>query len=293
MNHRFFFVVGAAKAGTTSVHEYLKQHPEVFVHDSKDIACFFCEQYGLPLTLGEFRTLMCPLGMEAQFKVYGDICASYLSDPKCADRIATTFPEARILVILRDPAERAFSLYQWMVREGLEHAPSFENALELESNRLDRQMKGSDLIAGSKDDYLYFHTGLYSRQLQRFFDRFPREHILIMKYDDLRDHPAEFMKDIYSFLGVSTAFVPSFKIHNRARLPASAGLQYFCRRKLARIAPASAVRLLMSLNLRANQMLARKLELNTATRAALVAKYGDDIRVTERMTGLSLCAWRK
>lgn len=286
MSIPLFFVVGAAKAGTTSVYHYLKQHPEVHVHPYKDVACYFCERYGMPITPDEFSKLMIP-NDGRQVLTAGDVCSDYLTDPQAARRIAQSFPHAKIIIILRNPADRAYSLYQWMTREGYEYLTDFRDALEAEPERLARQLKSPDLISPTKDAYLYFNSGLYSRQIQRYLDYFHRDQVLILSYDDLRVNGVTFMQRIYAFLGVCDNFIPEIRIHNRAGQPWSIRYQYFCRRWLTRVLPNKLIPFLMWLN----PMKRTKVRLDTSLRKQLSQKYSDDIKATSAMTGLNLQSW--
>lgn len=284
---RSFFVVGTAKAGTTSIHYYLEQHPEIYVHPYKDIACYFCAQYGMPVTFKEFLGFMFPEGRS--FKVSGDVCSDYLFEPNSAREISEKFPKANIIAILRNPADRAFSLYRWMVREGYEYLPTFEEALAAEEERISRKCKGSDLISPSKQGYLYLSSGYYSHQVRRYLDHFPRHNVLFMKYDDLLADPLLFVRRIYSFLDVDPSFAPRLEVLNKGRWPISIAFQYFCRRKLARVLPNRIVFPLLWLN----QRRSRGARLDPVTRRQLIEKYTEDIRKTADLTGLDLSDWLK
>jgi hypothetical protein len=201
--------------------------------------------------------------------------------------MAALFPDAKILIVLRNPSDRAFSLYQWMVREGYEYMPTFEKALAAEEERMSRKLKGADLVSPSKQAYLYFRSGLYSAQIMRFFDQFPRERVLVLKYENLAHDPLTFMRRIYLFLGVDPDFVPKMKVHNLGNWPLSPGFQYFCRRRLMRFLPNSAVALLM----KPNMLVPKKMTLDPKLRADLLTRYAADIKATEEITGLDLKSW--
>ena len=285
MSTPIFFVVGAAKAGTTSVYHYLKQHPEIHLHPFKDEACYFCERYGMPITLDEFRDLMTPKNSQALAS--GDVCSAYLADPAAAEEIAQAYPDAKIIMILRNPVDRAYSLYQWMTCAGYEYLPSFRDALEQERDRLARKLKGPELITRCKRIYLYFQSGLYSRQVQRYLERFPRERILILRYDDLQRDGVAFMQGIYAFLGVRADFVPTIRIHNRAARPWSIRYAYFCRRWLTRFLPGKLIPFLMRLN----PVRPATIPLDNELRTRLLRRYAGDIRSTAALTGLDIQSW--
>lgn len=283
-----FFVAGAAKAGTTSIYHYLGAHPDIYVHPNKDVACYFCEHYGMPKVLKQFTDMLIPEGRN--YKAYGDVCSAYLNEPNAAKDISSLFPEAKIIIILRDPVARAISLYKWMAREGYEYL-GFADALEAEEERLSRDCKGDDLITGYKRDYLYFSTGLYCEQVKRFMDHFRRDQILVARYDDLQNDSLKLMREIYSFLGVAPDFTPDVtKKHNEGRMPLSTGFQYFCKRTLSRKLPLSWIRFLMRLNIALSTD--RSQFFDPELQRAIREKYRQDITKTEELTGLDLSKWR-
>lgn len=281
-NVRVFFLVGAAKAGTTTVYHCLRQHPEIYIQPHKDVACYFCERHGLPLSFEEFERLL--FDRRGDAAIVGDVCSDYLADPFAARKIARAFAAAKILIVLRNPADRAFSLYLWMIREGYEYLPSFGEALAAERLRLVRQLKDPALILLCKNDYLYFHSGLYSEQVRRYLEHFPREQILITLYDELRADPVAFMQRIYAFLGVRSNFISEIRSHNRSQYLWPVRYPYFCRRWLARVLPSTVVQFLIDLG--PKRLLTRALD--EGLRAELMARYAADIKRTAQFTGLKL-----
>jgi hypothetical protein len=211
-----FFVVGASKSGTSSLNEYLEQHPDVRMIKYKDIACFFCSDYGMPISLDEYKAMLFP--SDRDYKATGDCCHTYLTDPQSAEWIHSEFPNAKIIVILRNPADRAFSQYHWLVANGYEYAETFETALEMEAGRFLRNVrKQPELVQGYRENYLYFRTGLYSRQVARYLEVFPRENILFVKFDDLKKDGQQVLADIFSFIEVDSDFVPSLTVYNKRK----------------------------------------------------------------------------
>lgn len=280
-----FFVVGAAKAGTTSIYHYLKQHPDIYLHSYKDIACFFCEHYGMALSLGEFKELL--HGPGTQYCAVGDVCSDYLTDPGAAPGIAQVFPNAKIIISLRNPVDRAFSLYLWMVRQGYEFLDTFEKALAAEPKRLARKLKGPELISPSKKAYLYFNSGLYSEQVKRFYHHFPKQNIMVVRFDDLVDQPHKVCQMMYSFLGAEADFSPQINIYNLRGAPYSIRLQYSIRRYLYRIIPNRLIPILIRLN----SCNCSGLVLAPKIRKNMIRDYLEDMHETEKITGLNLTNW--
>ncbi len=133
MNKPNFFIVGAAKSGTTSMWWYLKQHRQVFMPNdelNKEPA-FFSDKSSM--SLEEYLKLF--EAAEEQHKVIGEVSTAYLVDPKSARRIKEFNPEAKILILLRNPVDRAYALYNWMVQEGYEYCLSFRKALKIRKEK--------------------------------------------------------------------------------------------------------------------------------------------------------------
>ena len=202
-----FVVVGAPKAGTTSLYNYLKGHPDVFLPHRKELLFFDSSFHkGLPW-------------YERYFKHYrgekaaGDISPTYMSNPFVPKRMRRTIPDAKIVFILRDPVERAYSHYWDLVGWG--SSASFKETLRAPT----MYKRGHGYI---EFDILDF--GLYSLHIKRFLDHFPAEQCGFFLYDDLRDRPQEFLNGILRFIGVSERPLPltERKFHtcrvNRSRL---------------------------------------------------------------------------
>lgn len=286
MNDRkVFFVVGASKSGTSSVNKYLEQHPDINMVKYKDVACYFCGDYGMPITFDEYKEMLFP---DSLYKVTGDCCHAYLTDEHSAGWIHTEFPGSKIIIILRNPADRAFSLYHWMVAHGYEFAETFEEALDIENDRFVRNVrKQANLIQGYKENYLYFRSGFYSKQVKRYLDIFPRENILFLRFDDLKNDTAGVVQNIYAFLGVEAMTPAALHVYNKRTEPYSIKTQYFIRRYLGRVLPEKLINQVLKWNLRSGVRNIFKSE----TRDCLIAKYAEDIKDTQKLTGLDLSIW--
>ena len=131
-------------------------------------------------------------------RIYGEKTTNYLESPLACERIARDLPGVRLVFILRDPVERAYSNYLWSRQNALETEPSFLRALEMEAERerdYPPQWKFSR-------PYSYFSRGLYVQHLQRFFDLFPREHIVVLKTEDAMHDARAVASRLHEFLGV-------------------------------------------------------------------------------------------
>lgn len=192
------FIVGAAKAGTTSLHHYLGQHPQVFMsawkepHHFADIAIDPRQSHMMRRYADEhaYRALFAGAGNRP---VIGEASPSYLWDPGAAARIRARVPDARIIVLLRDPVQRAFSHYWMDVREGL------QSQAPLAAFRDDHALPGKRW--GGKG-HLYVELGLYARQLARYCEAFPRAQIRVYLFDELQSQPQAVLADLAAFLDI-------------------------------------------------------------------------------------------
>jgi hypothetical protein len=182
-----FLIIGAAKAGTNALYHYLRQHPQVYMSPWKEPKFFAFESEA---DLG-FR-------------------AANLYVEKSPARIKALIPDARLIAVLRNPVDRAFSSYQHLVRDDLEPL-DFGAALDAEPQRIAEHYA-----------YLYRYTdlGFYSEQLDRYEKSFPESQLCVLLYDDLRSDPEGTCRRIFSFLGVDEHFVPDMSgEYNRSGVP--------------------------------------------------------------------------
>jgi len=261
-------------------------HPEIHMCPKKDIACYFCRDYGLPLTFEEYYGMLFPSG---DYKISGDCCHAYLTDEKSAEWIKDKFPQAKIIMILRNPADKAFSQYHWLVSHGYEYIETFEEALTEEDNRFQRNAwKDHCLIQGYPPNYLYYRSGLYSEQIDRYKECFSDENILYLTYDELKEKPQEMLQNIASFLDISPDFeMPEYRVFNKRKGVRSIKFQYFLVRKFSKILPMKIVRFLMRLN----SIEGDRIVFQAETRRVLLQRFKKDVEETSRITGLDLSHW--
>jgi hypothetical protein len=299
--HPNFFLVGASRSGTTSLWDYLRQHPDIHMPTSlagKEPS-FFCdltppwaENYR---TYEQYLTLFANAGRS---KAIGDASTSYLAAPESARRIAERYPDARIIVILRNPVERAYSLYRFLCYWGEESATTFEQALAREPERLGDEafQRRVQLLYYC---FLYYHSGLYSSQLERYFSLFSRERVHVVLYDDLKKDALGVARGLYRFVGVDSDFEPDIAVHNQSEYPCSVRLQrLLCRswhahplrpkqplrrRDRLHIPVAVGINVLLG-RYRSNRMAPR-------TRRALTARFRGDVEKTAALIGRSLDSW--
>jgi hypothetical protein len=181
-----FVVIGAMRSGSTSLYKYLQDHPQIFM-PRKEIH-FFDRKWdrGLEWYLTRFE------GYAGQPAV-GEATPTYLAEPVALDRMAAVIPQARLIVILRNPADRAYSHY-WMERIRERESRSFEEVVAAE-------------IAGLPGASDYLARGRYLPQLEQVCTRFPRSRLHVALLDDLRDQPRTTYARVCRFLGVDDGYV--------------------------------------------------------------------------------------
>jgi hypothetical protein len=286
-----FLIVGAAKAGTTSLYEYLRQHPSVFMSENKE-PCYFIEnRYGVE-TLDDYLNLFNGARPD---QARGESSTAYLSCPESAEWIRSTLGPIKIIVMLRNPARRAFSLYGWMAREGYEHATTFAEGLALEEKRrADRVF--CENPSQFLEDYMYFSTGLYAAQVKRYFDHFDRGSVLVLLFEEFVKAPATACRTVFEFLGVDKDFAPLLERHNEGALPRSIKVQYFLRnshRLVPWLRPGRVRQAITELGLNLNiRMGPRKnAVMSEGVYQPLMSRYDADIRALETLLGRDLSLW--
>lgn len=212
MNKPNFFILGAAKSGTTSLYYYLKQHPEIFMSPVKEPS-FFCWPFQVVKNPVEYFQLFAKDGNRP---IRGEASHVYLTHPDSPPMLSLLFPDAKFVVILRNPADRAYSLYHYMRMMGYEYIFSFEKALEIEEKRFNSK-RFQKRCPHYFYNYLYFRSGLYAQQLQRYFSRFKMEQFHILSLEHLKINPLQTLKEIFRFLEVLEDFAPEIEMHNRSR----------------------------------------------------------------------------
>ena len=205
-----FLIIGALKGGTTSLHRYLSEHPAVYCSTRKEVHYF-----SLTYPLGErwylshfpLRTHAAATRLKHGARLaVGEATPAYLFDPRSPLRVHAFDPRMKLIVVLRDPVERAYSHFQ-MERETRDETRSFEDALAWEETELtpelDRWVADHDYesplpLFGRS----YVARGCYAEHLERWLALFPREQLLVLMSDDLRDDPGNALSKAERFLGV-------------------------------------------------------------------------------------------
>ena len=172
-----FFIVGAAKCGTTSLVHYLKQHPEVYFSPVKEPAHFIKDapsEYAYP----EFERYLSLFKKAGDAKAIGEASTGYLFDEGAAVRIYNKFPSAKIIIILRNPSEMVFSFWRYEQVCGYEDK-TFEYVISEEGRRYRNSKEFKDECRKWWANYAYMDRGLYFEQVKRYVDVFGRDKVKI------------------------------------------------------------------------------------------------------------------
>jgi hypothetical protein len=236
-----FLIIGAQKAGTTSLYAYLAAHRDVRPAGRKEVHYFDLGfTAGAELGEGWYRSMF-PLrgGLALDRRragrpvVTGEASPYYLFHPVAPQRAAALVPDARLLVLVRDPVERAWSHYRHEVAAGREPL-DFAAALDAEAGRL--AGADADLAQGVDSPaarhhrrHAYVGRGLYAHQLRAWLACYPREQVHVMVAEELFATPEPVWRAAVEFLGLAPAPPPSFEVHNPGR---DDGMDPACRERL-------------------------------------------------------------
>lgn len=238
-----FLIVGAAKSGTSALWHYLKQHPEVYMVARKHTRFFAYDvEYpdfsglapkdpGSPYSVVDLEDYHALFDGVTEEKAVGEISWTYLYRPEAPGRIhgytREYAPEMKLIVILRHPADRAYSHYRQNFKAGREPITDFVRALEEEETRV---------RDGWWPEFHYIQVGLYFAQLKRYLDLFDRSRVKIYLHEDFESDPKGFLRDVLRFLEVDDTFTPeAFVRYNSAGMPRNRALHLFLQKlKVAR-----------------------------------------------------------
>jgi hypothetical protein len=306
-----FFIVGAPKAGTTSLYHYLGQHPQIYMSPIKEPNFFAAEIReenfephlrpgvardarrlraflsgpmrhqrfgGIVESWEDYVRLFANAGSESAL---GEASACYLWSHTAAERIAHRIPHAKILVMLRHPVDRAYSDYLQNLGNGVVRWTFREH---IQRNLDHRSGKFSV-------HYPFLELGFYSAQLGRYLERFERN-VWIGFYEDFKSGPRAVLRDIFRFLGVGPEFSPDMaRRHLEAQVPRIPAIPWLKRtgvwRAAASVTPAH-LRPLIRRKLMRNPGSTR---MDPADRRFLLDFYREDVRSLSTLLGRNLDAW--
>lgn len=281
-----WILIGAAKAGTTALYHYLRQHPRIFLspvvkephYFNAGSSAAFLGDFTPPVRTPEDYARLFEPALAGQ--AIGEISPFYLCDPEAAERIHRALPRVKLAAVLRQPADRAFSHYSMYVRNGHE-TRSFEQAINGPDTGVRRRYKG---------------LGFYHAQLKPYFDLFGKDRLRIYLYEDFVSDPRAMMADFCGFIGVDPDFHPDIsERHNHSGMPRSRGLDLFLKRPHAVkdwlrpfVPKAWRGRIVNTMR---RQNLAPQPPMRPETRARLTEEYRTDIQSLSNLIDRDLNTW--
>ncbi len=204
-----FMIIGTQRGGTTSLYNYLLAHPQIAAATKKEVHFFDRHfQHGIPWYRAQFPSLIQgDMGetIGRQGVITGEASPYYLFHPHAPARAALVVPKTKLIVLLRNPVDRAYSHYYHNIKRRYETL-SFEEALAQEETRT--RDEGQRLAADphyfsyNHKHYTYLARGMYADQLQRWMNSFPQEQFFILKSEDFYATPDRKLKEIFLFLGL-------------------------------------------------------------------------------------------
>lgn len=220
-----FIIIGAQKAGTTSLYRYLTAHPciaPIYVKEPHYFDIYFYK--GLSWYRSHF-----PMMLERYYArsvarhdlMTGEASPYYLFHPRAAQRVAKTLPRVKLIVLLRNPVDRAYSQYQHQARQPGVEPLSFEDALDVEEERLageeEKIVQDPKYSSFNHRHYSYCGRSRYVEQLPRWMNLFPQEQLLILNSEELFANPATTVKQTLAFLNLPAEVNSTYKPFNEAR----------------------------------------------------------------------------
>lgn len=285
-----FIIVGAPKAGTTSLYHYLSEHPQVFMSEPKEVNFFSkaeIEAQGLYYQDFKVKDLS---GYEKLFdgsldkKAIGEGSVSYLFYPKTPRKIKDAIPDVKIIILLRNPLERGYSHYLMDFRLGLVNLTYDEIVFKRKKH------KNLDLYYQQ-----YVELGLYYEQVKRYLEIFGKTQVKIYFQEKLRTDSDKVIQDLYEYLEIDKSFLPNMsQEHNAYSMPKNSLIQkvyssHTIRRILSKIFPSSAKERLLT----AFFERVKKPELTPETKKHLLSIYEPDIKNLEGLLNCDLSRWYK
>lgn len=294
-----FMIIGAARTGTSSLYEYMRQHPDIFFSPIKEPMFFAFEGAKMDFrgpgddkeinrkTVTDVAAYQALFAGAATQKAIGEASANYLYSDQAAARIKHYVPAAKMIAVLRNPVERAYSSFLYTIRDGRETLRDFSQALDQENKRIADHWEHI---------WHYAQMGFYSQQLQRYYDLFDKNNIRVYLNEEMKKDAPGLLKDVFGFLEVDDSFMPDTSVsYNEGGVPKRKLLNAvltrpsIVKRLLRPLMPAAAMKYYTQLkhgNL-------DKPPLDTDVRARLVALYRDDVMRLQDLIGKDLSSWLK
>ena len=278
-----FFILGAGRSGTTTLAAVLRDHPDIFMATPKEPTFFSAP----------FQVVRDPIRYAHLFEgasnsaAVGEASHAYLSHPGAAATLRAFFPDARFVVMFRNPADRALAMYSYMLENGYELLPSFDRALAAE----DRRFSSARFARRCPHyfwNFMYYRSGLFGEQVARYLDLFPRDRFFFTTLYDLHRRPGAVLSAIETFLGVDPDPIDELPKYGSSKGIRSIPVQYLERKLVRRLARhdvplmETARKRMIQWNRGVPPTMLRD------TRAELLVRYRPDLARLEQLTGIDV-----
>ena len=289
-----FFIVGAPKCGTTAMYNYLAQHPDVFM--AKKEIHYFGSDLKLRERVSESEYLSYFQNAEEK-KIIGEASVWYLFSKKAAEEIKDFSPQAKILIMLRNPAEVLPSLHSQHLFNANEEVKNFEKALELDTER-----RRGNQLPHSHDFFelpLYRDSVLFADQVKRYIDIFGHNNVHIILYDDFIKNTKKTVDETIEFLDLKPDVEIKYKIVNPNKK-----IRFFTLHRLLILPPRELKKLvrvvvpvkkirheLMALFFKLNIRIAKRKKMNERLKQELKDYFSDDVKKLSSIINRDLSEW--
>jgi len=290
-----FFIVGAPKCGTTALYEYLKVHPDIFMPETLKEPHYF----GSEVNYVDEENYFSLFKNWKDEKMAGEASAGYLASEDAAKQIKIFNPDAKIIIMLRNPVDVMYSFHSQLCFSREETINNFEEAMK------EDLIRTKEYINSDKDSKLfllrYREIAKFTKQIERYFNEFGREKIHIIIHDDFKKNNAEEYKKVLEFLEVDDSFSPEFKVHNpntTSRIPFLMQTIYMSPKWLRKIFrfvfPSFSIRhKIKYFVIKLNTAKANRNKMNPELRKKLQEEFSEEVENLSKLLNRDLTHWNK
>ena len=293
-----FFIAGAPKCGTSSLHDYLHQHPECYMSEEMKEPGFFnpdLRVHTVKRTDTEEKYLALFRKGVGKRRL-GESSTWYMLSKVAAKLIADWDGRSQAILMIRNPMDAAYSLHGQLLWSCNEHLESFEEAITAEESR--REGKNIRPECTSPDALQYTEVFSYAPQIQRFFNALGRERVKVIVFDDFVLNTGQVYRDTLQFLGLDVEFEADFKVVNPVKPVAPAVNSFFARRPKLRtvvhkLVPAGVQRKIADAMPYVTKTIQREKKISPELREKLIPRFKEDVEKTSQLIDRDLTYWCK
>jgi len=291
------FVVGAPKCGTTSMHNYLHQHPDVFMSSRKEPHYFGSDlKAPHPYFIRDWKEYIALFSGATEQSFIGESSTWYMLSRRDAQEIHGFCPDARIIMMLRNPVDQMYALHSQRLYICNEDIVDFEETLLAEEDRRAGRRIPRDVNV--VEGLYYREVATYSPQVERYLRLFPSKNVHVILFDDLQaDSPRTFRR-VCQFLGIDDGFVPNLQTHNANKLVRHPRIYRWAKRPhpllrsiVAFTIPRVAASHIRKSIVHRNVVIGRRPTMSEGLRRSLMAEFAPEVQRLERLIGRDLSNW--